>query len=193
MKLVIIDYGSGNIKSVKYALERIGVNAELTNDLVKIENADKVILPGVGEASSAMVELKKFELDRLIPALKQPVLGICLGIQLMCEYTEEGNTDCMGIFPIKVKKFSTKLKVPQVGWNNISKLKTSLFNRVKENDYAYFVHSFYAPLSEYTIAQTTYDKEFSAALQKNNFYACQFHPEKSSDAGRQILKNFVNL
>ncbi len=193
MKLVIIDYGSGNIKSVKYALERIGVNAELTNDLVKIENADKVILPGVGEASSAMAELKKYELDKLIPALKQPVLGICLGIQLMCEYTEEGNTDCMGIFPIKVKKFSTKLKVPQVGWNNISKLKTCLFNQVKENEYAYFVHSFYAPLSEYTIAQTTYDKEFSAALQKANFYACQFHPEKSSDAGQQILKNFVIL
>jgi glutamine amidotransferase len=193
MKLVIIDYGAGNIKSVKYALERIGVNAELTNDLVKIEKADKVILPGVGEASSAMAELKKYELDKLIPALKQPVLGICLGIQLMCEFTEEGNTDCMGIFPIKVKKFSTKLKVPQVGWNNISKLKTCLFNQVKENEYVYFVHSFYAPLSEYTIAQTTYDKEFSAALQKDNFYACQFHPEKSSDAGQQILKNFVNL
>jgi glutamine amidotransferase len=193
MKLVIIDYGAGNIKSVKYALERIGVNAELTNDLIKIENADKVILPGVGEASSAMIELKKYELDKLIPTLKQPVLGICLGIQLMCEFTEEGNTDCMGIFPIKVKKFNTELKVPQVGWNNISKLKTCLFNQVKENEYAYFVHSFYAPLSEYTIAQTIYDKGFSAALQKANFYACQFHPEKSSDAGQQILKNFVNL
>lgn len=193
MKLVIIDYGAGNIKSVKYALERIGVNAELTNDLVKIENAAKIILPGVGEASSAMVELKKYGLDKLIPTLKQPVLGICLGIQLMCEFTEEGNTDCMGIFPIKVKKFNTELKVPQVGWNNISKLKTCLFNKVKENEYAYFVHSFYVPLSEYTIAQTTYDKEFSAALQKVNFYACQFHPEKSCDAGQQILKNFVNL
>ena len=193
MKLVIIDYGAGNIKSVKYALERIGVNAELTNDLAKIETADKVILPGVGEASSAMIELKKYGLDKLIPVLKQPVLGICLGIQLMCKFTEEGNTDCMGIFPIKVKKFSTKLKVPQVGWNNISKLKTSLFNNVKEDEYVYFVHSFYVPLSEFTIAETIYDKEFSAALQKNNFYACQFHPEKSSDAGQQILKNFVNL
>lgn len=193
MNLAIIDYGSGNIKSVKYALERMGVNAELTNNLVKIEKADKVILPGVGEASSAMIELKKYGLDKLIPALKQPVLGICLGIQLMCKFTEEGNTDCMGIFPIKVKKFSAKLKVPQVGWNNISKLKACLFNQVKENEYVYFVHSFYAPLSEYTIAQTTYDKEFSAALQKDNFYACQFHPEKSSDAGQQILKNFVNL
>ena len=193
MKLVIIDYGTGNIKSVKYALERIGVNAELTNNLVKIETADKVILPGVGEAGSAMVELKKHELDKLIPTLKQPVLGICLGIQLMCEFTEEGNTDCMGIFPIKVKKFNTKLKIPQVGWNNISKLKTCLFKKVKENEYAYFVHSFYAPLSKYTIAQTIYDKGFSAALQKANFYACQFHPEKSGDAGQQILKNFVNL
>lgn len=140
MNLVIIDYGAGNIKSVKYALERIGVNAELTNDFLKIENADKVILPGVGEAGSAMVELKKHELDKLIPTLKQPVLGICLGIQLMCEFTEEGNTDCMGIFPIKVKKFNTKLKVPQVGWNNISKLKTCLFKQVKENEILY-IHS----------------------------------------------------
>ncbi len=193
MKLVIIDYGSGNIKSVKFALERIGVNAVLTNDLVTIENADKVVFPGVGEASSAMVELKKNGLDKLISTLKQPVLGICLGMQLMCEYTEEGDTCCMGIFPIKVKKFNTELKVPQVGWNNISKLKTDLFNQVNENEYAYFVHSFYAPWSEYSIAQTTYDKEFSAALHKANFYACQFHPEKSSHAGQQILKNFVNL
>ena len=193
MKIVIIDYGAGNVKSVKFALERIGANAELTNDLEIIKNADKVILPGVGEASSAMVELKKYGLDKLIPTLKQPVLGICLGMQLMCEFTEEGNTDCMSIFPIKVKKFNTALKVPHVGWNNISKLKTYLFNQVKENEYAYFVHSFYAHLSEYTIAQTTYDEEFSAVLQKDNFYACQFHPEKSSNAGQQILKNFVNL
>ena len=193
MKTVIIDYGSGNIKSVKYAFERIGVNAELTNDLVKIENADKVILPGVGEARSAISELNKYGLDKLIPSLKQPVLGICLGIQLMCKFTEEGNTDCMGIFPIKVKKFSTKLKVPQVGWNNISKLKTCLFNQVKENEYVYFVHSFYAPLSEYTIAQTTYNKEFSAALQKDNFYACQFHPELKSRAtsAHPLFREFV--
>ena len=193
MKLVIIDYGAGNIKSVKYALERIGINAELTNSPAKIKKADKIILPGVGEAGSAMTELKKYKLNKLITELKQPVLGICLGIQLMCECTEEGNTDCMGIFPIIVKKFNTNYKVPQVGWNNISKLKTSLFNNVNEDEYVYFVHSFYVPLSEYTIAQTTYDNEFSAALNKDNFYACQFHPEKSSKAGQQILKNFVNL
>lgn len=193
MKLVIIDYGAGNIRSVKYALERTNIDAELTNSVEKIKNADKVILPGVGEASSAMSELKKYKLNKLIPALKQPVLGICLGIQLMCEYTEEGNTNCMGIFPIIVKKIKTKLKVPQVGWNNISKLKTRLFNGIKENEYVYFVHSFYAPLSKYTIAQTTYDIKFSAALNKDNFYACQFHPEKSGDAGQQILKNFVDL
>ena len=193
MKLVIIDYGAGNVKSVKFALERISFNAEFTNDLETIENADKVILPGVGEANSAMLELKKYGLDKLIPTLKQPVLGICLGMQLMCKFTEEGNTECMDIIPIKVMKFDTELKVPQVGWNNVSKFKTYLFNQVKENEYVYFVHSFYAPLTKFTIAQATYDNTISAAIQKDNFYACQFHPEKSSNAGQQILKNFVNL
>jgi len=193
MKLAIIDYGAGNIKSVKFALERIGVQAELTNDLEKIKTADKLILPGVGEASSAMKQLKKQGLDQLIPQLKQPILGICLGMQMMCNFTEEGDITCMGIFPLKVKKFVSDLKVPQVGWNSISNLKTNLFKQVEENEYAYFVHSFYVPFSEFTIAQTNYDLVFSAAIQKNNFYACQFHPEKSSEIGQQILKNFVEL
>ena len=193
MKLVIIDYGAGNIKSVKFAFERIGIEAELSNDLEKIKSADKVILPGVGEASSAMDQLTSFGLDQLIPDLKQPILGICLGMQLMCESTEEGGADCMGIFPLKVLKFKTKMKVPQVGWNSISNLKSDLFKQIKENNYTYFVHSFYVPFSEFTIAQTDYDLVFSAAIQKDNFYACQFHPEKSSESGQQILKNFVEL
>lgn len=193
MKLIIIDYGAGNIKSVKFALERIGVYAELSHDPEKIKSADKIILPGVGEAGSAMRQLQSMGLDRLIPDLKQPLLGICLGMQLMCDFTEEGFTKCMGIFPTEVLKFETDLKIPQMGWNSISSLRTSLFKNVRENDYAYFVHSYYVPISVYTIAQTIYDIEFSAAIQKNNFYACQFHPEKSSETGQQILKNFVEL
>ncbi len=193
MNLVIIDYGAGNVKSVKFALERIGIEAELTHDLEKIKGADKVILPGVGEAASAMKQLKKYALDQLIPQLKQPLLGICLGMQLMCESTEEGNANGLGIFPLKVMRFNTDLKVPQVGWNKLSNLKTDLFKLIQENEYAYFVHSFYVPLSEFTIAQTNYDLVFSAAIQKDNFYACQFHPEKSSESGQQMLKNFVEL
>jgi len=193
MNLVIIDYGAGNVKSVKFALERIGIEAELTHDLEKIKAADKVILPGVGEAGSAMEQLKQYQLDQLIPDLKQPLLGICLGMQLMCKFTEEGETSCMGIFPLEVKKFVSNLKIPQVGWNRISNLKTDLFKQIQENDYTYFVHSFYVPFSEFTIAQTNYDLVFSAAIQKDNFYACQFHPEKSSESGQQILKNFIEL
>ena len=191
--IAIINYGAGNIKSVKFALDRIGIDAILTNDAEEIKKADKVIFPGVGEASSAMLEVKKHGLDQLIPSLKQPVLGICLGMQLMCEYSEEGNTNCMGIFPIKVKRFCTELKIPQVGWNNIFNLKTSLFKNVKENSYSYFVHSFYIPKSKYAIAETEYDTVFTSAIQKNNFYATQFHPEKSGDIGEQILQNFINI
>ncbi len=193
MKIAIIDYGSGNIRSVQFALDRVGVQSVLSNDFIEIEKADKVILPGVGEASSAMTQLKDHGLNELIPSLTQPILGICLGMQLMCECTEEGDTDCMGIFPIKVEEFKTDLKIPQIGWNNISKLKTRLFNNLDENEYVYFVHSYFVPLSNYTIAQTTYHESFSAAIRKDNFYACQFHPEKSSEAGLQILKNFINL
>jgi len=191
--IAIINYGAGNIKSVKFAFDRIGVDAILTNNADEIKRADKVIFPGVGEASSAMLELKKYNLDKLIPTLKQPVLGICLGMQLMCDYSEEGNTNCIGIFPIKVERFKTELKVPQVGWNNISNLKTNLFKDVKENSYTYFVHSFYIPKNKYSIADTEYDKIFTSAIKKDNFYATQFHPEKSGDIGEQILKNFINI
>ncbi len=193
MKIVIIDYGAGNIKSVKFALERLGYQAELSHDPEVIRLADKVILPGVGEAGSAMQQLKKFGLDQLIPGLKQPLLGICLGMQLMCESTEEGTTPCMGIFPAKVLKFKTDLKVPQMGWNGIYNLKSPLFKGLSEKDYVYFVHSYYVPLTPFTIASVDYALEFSAAIQKDNFYACQFHPEKSSETGQQILKNFIEL
>jgi len=191
--IAIINYGAGNTKSIKFALDRIGFDSILTNKAEEIKRADKVIFPGVGEASSAMLELKKYGLEKLIPELKQPVLGICLGMQLMCEYSEEGDTNCMGIFPIKVKRFETALKVPQMGWNTINKLKSDLFKNIAENEYTYFVHSFYAPKNEYTIAETEYDIVFSSAIQKDNFYATQFHPEKSSDIGEQILKNFITI
>ena len=191
--IAIINYGAGNVKSVKFALDRIGVDSILTNNTEEILSADKVIFPGVGEASSAMMELKKYKLDQLIPTLKQPVLGICLGMQLMCDYSEESNTDCMGIFPVKVERFRTELKIPQVGWNTISNLETDLFKSVEEDSYTYFVHSFYIPENDYSIAETKYDKVFSSAIKKDNFYATQFHPEKSGDIGEQILKNFINL
>jgi len=191
--ITIINYGAGNIKSVKFALDRIGVESVLSNNVEEISNAEKVIFPGVGEASSAMKEIKKYGLDKLIPTLKQPVLGICLGMQLMCDYSEEGHTDCLGIFPLKTKEFITNLKVPQVGWNTISNLKTELFSNIDENSYTYFVHSFYVPLSEYDIAETKYDINFASAINKDNFYATQFHPEKSGDIGEKILKNFINI
>lgn len=191
--IAIIDYGAGNVKSVQFALERIGYAGTLTDDLQTIEQADKVIFPGVGEARSAMQALKDKGLDTLIPNLKQDVLGICLGMQLMCEYSEEGDTEGMKIFPGKAKKFPLPLKIPHVGWNRISKLKTELFYHVNEASFGYFVHSFYVPLSEWTVAQTDYSFPFSAALAKDNFYGCQFHPEKSSLVGEQILRNFLKL
>jgi glutamine amidotransferase len=227
MNLAIIKYNAGNIQSVLYALERIGVEATVTDNHEEIKSSDKVIFPGVGEASSAMRYLKERGLDILIKHLKQPVLGICLGMQLMCKYSEENNTDCLGIFDEEVKLFrpeeiapkktkeeqliqqlneilvieethekdevSFKLKVPQIGWNNIYNLKTNLFGDVPENSYCYFVHSYYASLGEHTIATTDYVQPYSSALSKNNFYGVQFHPEKSANVGEQILKNFLEL
>jgi len=177
--------------SVEFALRRLGVECEVTDDFEKIKGADKVIFPGVGEASTTMAYLKERKFDVLIKDLKQPVLGICLGLQLMCSSTEEGNTECLGIFPEKVKRFEPKLKVPHMGWNSIRNLKSSLYTPELESQYVYFVHSFYAEIGQHTIATTDYIIPFSASLNKNNYYATQFHPEKSSDIGAAILKNFV--
>ena len=193
MKIAIIDYGAGNVQSVLFALERLGFEGIVTNDWNTIKKADKVIFPGVGEASSAMKMLQESGLDVLIPTLKQPVLGICLGMQLMCKYSEEGNTNGLGIFDVNVVKFSQEVKVPQMGWNTIFNLKTPLFEGIKENEFMYLVHSYYASLSENTIATTNYELEYSTALQRENFFGVQFHPEKSGIFGEQILKNFLNL
>lgn len=193
MKIVIINYGAGNIQSIKFAIKRLGFEAILTDDVNEILAADKVIFPGVGEASSAMSKLRASGLDTLIPTLKQPVLGICLGMQLMCNASEEGKTKGLGIFKVDVVKFSNKVKVPQIGWNEISNLKTNLFNKVKEKSHIYMVHSFYAPVTNETIATSNYDVDYSAALQKNNFSGTQFHPEKSSEVGEQILRNFLEM
>ena len=199
MKIVIIKYNAGNIESVNNALNRLGVNAEITANLNKIRNADKVIFPGVGEASTTMQYLRRHKLDELIVSLKQPVLGICLGLQLMCSHSEEGDTTCLGIFDEKVKRFFSKpgeefiTKVPHMGWNAISKLKSNLFSDVTENEYVYFVHSFYAGLGGHTAAICNYIEPFSAALQKDNFYATQFHPEKSGKTGAAILQNFLKI
>lgn len=191
MKLAIIDYGAGNVRSVQFALERLGYEAVCTNDATVIAEADKVIFPGVGEAKSAMLELRKYGLDLLIPKLKQPVLGICLGMQLMCSYSEENQTDCLGIFPVEVLRFSDTQKVPQIGWNRITNLRSELFAGLHEGEYVYYVHSFYVPENEHSIASTEYGLVYSGAIRKDNFYACQFHPEKSSEAGQRILKNFI--
>lgn len=193
MKIVIINYGAGNIQSIMFAIERLGYKAFLSNNPDEIKAADKVIFPGVGEASYAMKMLQESGLDTLIPTLKQPVLGICLGMQLMCNYSEEGDTKGLGIFDVDVVKFSSKVKVPQMGWNNIYNLKSDLFKGIAENEYMYLVHSFYAPLCAETIATTNYELEYSSALENDNFYGTQFHPEKSGDVGEQILKNFLLL
>ncbi len=193
MKIVIIDYGAGNVKSVQFALERLGYEAICTNDSEIVKSADKVIFPGVGEAKSAMGEIKKFGLDKLIPKLKQPVLGICLGMQLMCRFSEENNIECLDIFPVDVLKFDEQNKVPQIGWNVINHLKGDLFKGIKEDEHVYYVHSYYIPKNDFAIALTDYGIQYAGAIQKDNFYACQFHPEKSSSVGEQILKNFISL
>lgn len=196
MKTVIIQYNAGNIQSVLFALERIGVEANVSDNIEEISTADKVIFPGVGEASTAMNYLRERNLDQLIIHLKQPVLGICLGMQLMCASSEENNTDCLGIFDEVVAKFSRgkeQLKVPQIGWNNIHSLQTPLFKNVLDNAYCYFVHGYYAALGAHTIASADYGIQYSAALHKNNFYGVQFHPEKSAVIGEIILKNFIDL
>ena len=193
MKIVIINYGAGNIQSIMFAIERLGFKAVLSNNPDEIKAADKVIFPGVGEASSAMKMLLESGLDTLIPTLKQPVLGICLGMQLMCNKSEEGNTKGLGIFDVDVIKFTPKVKVPQMGWNQIYNLKSPLFTGINENEYMYLVHSFYAPNCPEAIATTDYEVEYASALQKDNFYGTQFHPEKSGDIGEQILANFLNL
>jgi glutamine amidotransferase len=193
MKIVIINYGAGNIQSIMFAIERLGYKAVLSNNPEEIKAADKVIFPGVGEASSAMEMLLESGLDTLITTLKQPVLGICLGMQLMCNKSEEGNTKGLGIFDVDVIKFTAKVKVPQMGWNTIYNLKSDLFKGVNENEYMYLVHSYYAPQCREAIATTDYEVEYASALQKDNFYGTQFHPEKSGDVGEKILGNFLQM
>ena len=193
MKLVIINYGAGNIKSIQFAFKRLDLDAVLSNNPDEILAADKIIFPGVGEASTAMRMLEESGLDKLIPNLKQPVLGICLGMQLMCNFTEEGNTAGLGIFQTEVKRFSNDLKVPQMGWNVIKNLKSNLFEGIKENEYMYLVHSYYAEHCNETIAATDYGLNYASALKHNNFYGVQFHPEKSGFEGQKVLKNFLAL
>lgn len=194
MKLAIIDYNAGNVQSVLFAMERLGVEATLTDNIEIIQSADKVIFPGVGEASTTMGYLKGKKLDKVIQGLQQPVLGICLGMQLLCEYSEENDTPCLGIIPQRVVRFqpkSNEQKVPHIGWNSIHSLQNGVFSPELEKEYVYFVHSYYVELGQYTTATTDYIVPFSAGLQKDNFYATQFHPEKSGSVGEQILKNFL--
>lgn len=201
MIIAIIKYNAGNVQSVLYALQRLGANAIVTDDPAEITGADKVIFPGVGNAFSAMGYLKTTGLDRVIISLQQPVLGICLGLQLLCNHSEEGDTKCLGIFDVAVKKFpasrqsgnSSPFKIPQMGWNTIAGLSSPLFNGIRENSFVYYVHSYYAELSRETIATTDYILPYSAAIQKDNFYGVQFHSEKSADTGIQIISNFLKI
>ena len=193
MSVVIVNYNAGNVQSVTYALQRLGVEPVLSDKAEVISAADRVIFPGVGEASTAMSFLKAKKLDEVIKNLKQPVFGVCLGLQLMCKHSEENDTDCLGIFDLEVKRFEPKLKVPQIGWNTLTNLNSPLFEGIGPEPYVYFVHSYYAALSDDTIAVTDYINPFSAALHKDNFYALQAHPEKSGKVGARILENFLKL
>ena len=196
MKVAVVKYNAGNIRSVDYALKRLGVEAVITADKEELQSADKVIFPGVGEAETTMNHLKATGLDKLIKNLRQPVFGICLGMQLMCRYSEEGEVDCLNIFDVDVKRFVPQKhedKVPHMGWNTIGKTNSKLFEGFTEEEFVYFVHSFYVPVCDFTAATTDYIHPFSAALHKDNFYATQFHPEKSGKTGEKILTNFLNL
>lgn len=191
--IAIIDYVAGNVKSVENAVRRLGFETNITSDFEEIRNAEKVIFPGVGEASTAMKYLKQKNLEKLIPTLKQPFLGICLGQQLLCDFSEEGSTKCLGIFDLKVKEFPSTDIVPHMGWNNLQKLQGPLFEGISEADNFYFVHSYYCEVGEFTTSECDYILPFSATLQKDNFYGTQFHPEKSGDVGSKILENFLKL
>jgi imidazole glycerol-phosphate synthase subunit HisH len=194
MKLAIIDYKAGNTQSLYYVLQNIGIEATITNDIERIQSADAIILPGVGHAKAAMENLVATGVDKIIPNLKQPFLGVCVGLQLMCNHSEEGDVKCLGIFDTNIIQFkSAVLKVPHMGWNTVLQSKTDLFNNISEEQHVYYVHSYYPQLCGSTIGVTNYVQPFSAALAKNNFYACQFHPEKSGKTGQQILKNFLAL
>ena len=196
MKVAVVKYNAGNIRSVDHALKRLGVEAVITADKEILQSADKVIFPGVGEAGTTMNHLKATGLDELIKNLRQPVFGICLGMQLMCRYSEEGEVDCLNIFDVDVKRFVPQKhedKVPHMGWNTIGKTNSKLFEGFTEEEFVYFVHSFYVPVCDFTAAETDYIHPFSAALHKDNFYATQFHPEKSGKTGEKILTNFLNL
>lgn len=192
MEVVVLDYGAGNVRSVVFALERLGISARLSNDPQVISNADYIIFPGQGEAAMAMNKLNLFGLTAVLPNLKQPILGICLGMQLLFENTEEGNTRGLGILKGSVKKFESG-KIPQMGWNSLQNLRGSLFDSINENTHMYLVHSYYAPVVPETLATTTYGTTYSVAVQKDNFYGVQFHPEKSSQAGQQLLQNFLQI
>lgn len=193
MNTAIVKYNAGNIQSVLFTMERIGVPAVVTDDPKLIREADKVIFPGVGEASSAMKYLRERGLDEVLRSLEQPVLGICLGMQLMCRHSEEGDTTCLGLFDTTVMKFNQGLKTPQMGWNQVMATKGKLFEGLGDSAYFYFVHSYYAGMCDETAAVTEYGTDFSSALQKDNFYGVQFHPEKSAEAGQRLLQNFLNL
>jgi glutamine amidotransferase len=193
MKVAIVKYNAGNIRSVDFALKRLGVDSFITDDHDMLQSADRVIFPGVGEASTTMNYLRERDLDVLIKKLTQPVLGICLGLQLMCSGSEEGNTDCIGIFDLNVRRFERKLKVPHMGWNSLQQVSGKLIPPDLEGSFVYFVHSYYAALGDHTSAISEYINPFSAALEKDNFYATQFHPEKSGPVGEKILKNFLDL